>query len=212
MIRTSAAIAIVVVTISLMAVPPVAAAETAPAYPKARVDFADFKQLVEVVEQHRKSRLVSLDRFLEMSRQPGVLILDARSADRYARIHLKGAKHLAFTDFTQENLKRLIPSPETIVLIYCNNNFEGNPVDFATKAALPPPPARANTQLAGQAKPIMLALNIPTYINLYGYGYRNVYELDEWVNVRDPRITFEGSTIAPGLGTPQPQPARRSGG
>ena len=41
----------------------------------------------------------------------------------------------------------------------------------------------------------MMALNIPTYINLYGYGYRNVYELDELVNVKDPRIHFEGSIV-----------------
>ncbi len=42
----------------------------------------------------------------------------------------------------------------------------------------------------------MMALNIPTYINLYGYGYRNVYELHELVNVDDPRIAFEGSIVA----------------
>ena len=42
----------------------------------------------------------------------------------------------------------------------------------------------------------MMALNIPTYVNLYGYGYRNVYELHELVNVTDPRIEFEGSIVA----------------
>ncbi|MBK7146479.1 MAG: hypothetical protein IPH76_15185 [Xanthomonadales bacterium] len=41
----------------------------------------------------------------------------------------------------------------------------------------------------------MLALNVPTYITLYGYGYRNVYELDELVQVTDPRIRFEGSIV-----------------
>ncbi|HMU95988.1 MAG TPA: rhodanese-like domain-containing protein, partial [Elusimicrobiota bacterium] len=44
-------------------------------------------------------------------------------------------------------------------------------------------------------KPVTLALNIPTYINLYGYGYRNVYELNELVDVKDPRIEFEGSLV-----------------
>lgn len=185
---------------------------TPPAYPKARVSFDDFQKLVAEVEPHRRARLLSLEKFLEKSRQPGVIILDTRSADRYARIHLKGARHLSFTDFTQDNLARVIPDKDSVILIYCNNNFEGNPVDFATKAVIPPPAARAATQFAGQSRPLTLALNIPTYINLYGYGYRNVYELDEWVNVRDPRIAFEGSTIAPGLVAPQPQPARRPGG
>ena len=41
----------------------------------------------------------------------------------------------------------------------------------------------------------MMALNVPTYINLYGYGYQNVYELDELVNVSDQRIEFEGTVI-----------------
>jgi hypothetical protein len=40
-----------------------------------------------------------------------------------------------------------------------------------------------------------MALNIPTYVNLYGYGYQNVYELNELVNVNDPRIIFEGSIV-----------------
>jgi len=105
------------------------------------------------------------------------------------------------------------------VLIYCNNNFEGNQVDFASKVAFPrvvpetvlsdvsrnnpglkPIPDAAHgagAQFAVQKKPVMLALNIPTYINLFGYGYRNVYELDELVNVNDPRVTFEGSTVKP---------------
>jgi hypothetical protein len=32
-----------------------------------------------------------------------------------------------------------------------------------------------------------MALNIHTYINLYGYGYKNVYELSELVGVYDGR-------------------------
>jgi hypothetical protein len=166
-------------------------------YPKAKVSFEDFKQLVAEVETHRASRLIDLNTFLKMSKDPGVIILDTRSTFRFDRIHVLGAKHLSFTDFTQENLGQVIPSFETKVLIYCNNNFDGNPKDFATKVALPRarPSGSIKNQLASQAKPIMLALNIPTYINLYGYGYHNVYELNEWVNVNDPRIRFEGSIV-----------------
>jgi rhodanese-related sulfurtransferase len=173
-------------------------------YPKAKVSFEDFKGLVAEVEAHRASRLVDLNTFLRMSKEPGVLILDSRSDFRFDRIHVKGAKHLAFTDFTQDNLAKVIPSPDTKVLIYCNNNFEGNQTDFATKAVLP---GRATakvvtTQMAVQAKPLMMALNIPTYINLYGYGYRNVYELGELVKVTDPRIQFEGSMVGQPLRLP----------
>ncbi|WP_158279710.1 rhodanese-like domain-containing protein [Coraliomargarita sinensis] len=164
---------------------------------KAKVSFDDYKSLVAAVESHRESRLIDLNTFLEMSKDPDVIILDSRSAFRYGRLHLKGARHLAFADYTQENLARVIPSSDTKILIYCNNNFEGNQTDLATKVFVPASPAEGGLgrEFAVQKKPLMMALNIPTYINLYGYGYRNVYELNELVNVNDPRISFEGSTV-----------------
>ena len=168
-------------------------------YPKAKVSFDDFKSLVAGVEVHRADRLVDLDTFLRMSKEPGVIILDTRSTFRFERLRVKDARHLSFPDFTQDNLRRVIPSFETTVLIYCNNNFEGNQTDFASKVAMPiaaSPRVTPATQFAAQAKPLMMALNIPTYVNLYGYGYRNVYELHELVNVDDPRIAFEGSIVA----------------
>ncbi|MBT8392849.1 MAG: rhodanese-like domain-containing protein [Ignavibacteria bacterium] len=166
-------------------------------YQKAKVSFDDFKNLVAEVESHREKRLIDLDTFLKMSMEPGVIILDTRSTFRYERIHVKGAKHLSFTDFTQNNLAEVIPSFETIILIYCNNNFDGNQTDFASKVAMPITSSGSiiTAQFNSQEKPLMMALNIPTYINLYGYGYHNVYELNELVNVNDPRINFEGSIV-----------------
>jgi len=168
-------------------------------YPKAKVSFSDFKSLVASVETNRAQRLISFDTFLKMSKKPGVIILDSRSDFRFKRIHIKGAQHLGFSDFTQANLKKLIPAFDTTILIYCNNNFEGNQTDFASKVALPKAPSgnAVASQFAAQAKPIMMALNIPTYINLYGYGYHNVYELNELVDVKDPRVAFEGSIVKP---------------
>jgi rhodanese-related sulfurtransferase len=179
-------------------------------YPKAKVSFDDFKGLVAEVETHRAARLVDLNTFLKMSKEEGVIILDSRSDFRFDRIHLKGAKHLAFTDYTQDNLKKLIPDPETKILIYCNNNFDGNQTDFASKVAVPRPKSdkAAAAQFAAQTKPLMMALNIPTYINLYGYGYRNVYELHELVKVNDPRITFEGTIVEQKPAPPAPPVAK----
>lgn len=161
-------------------------------YPKSLVNYQDFKNLVSEVETHRKKNLVSLDTFLKMSKEKDVMILDARSNFRYERKHLKGAINLSFTDFTQNNLLKLIPDPNTKVLIYCNNNFSGDQVDFETKVSVP---NRVTNQILSEQKPIMLALNIPTYINLYGYGYKNIYELDELVDINDKRIVFEGTEI-----------------
>jgi hypothetical protein len=168
-------------------------------YPKANVSFEDFKALVAEVEPHRASRLIGMDQFLKMSQEPGVIIFDSRSTFRFDRIHLKGAKHLSFTDFTQDNLAKVIPSFDTKILIYCNNNFDGNQTDFASKIAVPRPKGSnvITSQIASQERPRMMALNVPSYINLYGYGYHNVYELDEFVKVSDPRIAFEGTIVQP---------------
>jgi len=167
-------------------------------YPKARVSFEDFSGLMGEVEAHRASRLIDLNTFLKMSREPGVIILDSRSTNRYERIHVKGAKHLAFTDFAEGSLQQVIPSFDTKILIYCNNNFEGNQVDFTSKVVTRMPSRFIEgSQFSAEARPRMMALNIPTYINLYGYGYRNVNELDELVKVTDPRITFEGTIVGP---------------
>jgi Rhodanese-like domain len=155
---------------------------------KAKVDFDGYEKLLDVVKEHRKDRLIDVEKFKTMSKQKNVVVLDARSEKMYKSKHLKGAVHLNFSDFTRENLAGIIPDMETTVLIYCNNNFEGDEVNFASKVARPIPALKSKQELT-------LALNIPVYINLYGYGYRNVYELSELVNVFDGRVEYEGTAV-----------------
>ncbi len=169
----------------------------------AKVDFDAFESLTAEVKEHRKSRLIDLETFIKMAKEKGVLILDTRSDAMFKNKHIKGAVHLNFSDFTQENLARVIPSMDTKVLIYCNNNMDGDQKNFATKAVGPPfrsslgrkgSPLKKGDILedSEDTSELTLALNIPTYINLYGYGYRNVYELSELVSVFDRRVKFEG--------------------
>ncbi|HEY6160358.1 MAG TPA: rhodanese-like domain-containing protein [Bacteroidia bacterium] len=162
------------------------AQKSSPTIPPSKVDFDAFEKLTSEVKEYRKSHLVDLNSFLKMSTEENVIILDTRSDSMYASKHVKGARHLNFSDFTQFNLARIIPSADTKVLIYCNNNFSNDQQNFATKYVMP------EMVKDRDVKPITLALNIPTFINLYGYGYRNVYELSELVSVNDPRIEFEG--------------------
>ena len=150
------------------------------------VDFNSYEKLVKKVKKHREARMVTLDAFVEMSKQPGVIILDTRSDSMYNAKHIKGAIHLNFSDFTETNLARLIPDKNTKILIYCNNNFSDDQVNFATKAVAPS---------VATSRPLTLALNIPTYINLYGYGYRNVYELSQTVSTRNKKLAFEGMAV-----------------
>ena len=155
-----------------------------------KINFDDYENLVKEVKAHRQKRLLSLNDFLKKSKEANVIILDTRSDKLYQSRHLAGAKHLNFSDFTQANLARLIPDKNTIILIYCNNNFDEDEINFATKAVFNP---SINTSSTNNSPSITLALNIPTYINLYGYGYKNVYELADLVSVNDGRLKFEGA-------------------
>lgn len=133
------------------------------------------KATIEALDLRAKRR-VTVDRFLELAAKPGTVILDTRSAFAYKLRHIKGAKHLNFSDFVTDKLAKVIPTKDTCVLIYCNNNFIGDRVAFASKMA----PA---------------ALNLPTFIALHEYGYRNVYELGPVEQVNDTKIEFEGDLV-----------------
>lgn len=139
-----------------------------------QVDFSGFLQLTAEVESYRQTRLVRFAEFKSMARQPNVLILDARSADAYRAGHIAGAVNLPFTDFTAQSLAKVIGDSDRPILIYCNNNFR-------------------NDVSPVMLKRIQLALNIQTFVNLVGYGYRNVYELDDVVDFRDPAVGWVSS-------------------
>ena len=137
----------------------------------AQVDFAGFNNLSQEVYAYRKNRLVNFAQFQAMAREPNTIILDARSAPAYAQGHIAGAINLSLTDFTAPALAATIKNPNTRILIYCNNNFENDAPPVVLKS-------------------VQLALNIQTFINLYGYGYKNVYELGDVVNFNDPNVRW----------------------
>lgn len=137
----------------------------------AEVDFAGFLDLSDEVFEYREARLLTLEDFNQMSADPDTIILDARSAYAFEMGHIAGAVNLPFSDFTDEKLAAVIPSKDTRILIYCNNNFS----DDAEPIPL---------------KRISLALNIPTFINLYGYGYENIYELAVMTETTNPDVNW----------------------
>lgn len=186
------------------------------------VNFDDYLDLALKVKEYRKDRLVTLEDFKKMSSEPNTVILDTRSDSMFKAKHIKGAIHLDFTDFTQDNLERLIPDKNTRILIYCNNNFlfmetpQIEDANFASKVSKPYPmrlelssitpikdkeifPLNESNPSTEQpkisSKPITLALNIPTFINLVGYGYENIYELGELVIISQENLEFEGTSV-----------------
>ncbi len=137
----------------------------------AQIDYQGFQSLTQEVEAYRAARLISLADFQRMAREENTLILDARSAGAYAAGHIEGAVNLPFTDFTAPSLAAALRDPNRRILIYCNNNFSNNQAPVMLKA-------------------VQLALNIQTFINLYGYGYRNVYELGDIVDFNDSQVRW----------------------
>lgn len=144
----------------------------------AEIDYPGFAAMTDDVMAYRETRLVSLDDFNAMRDEPDTIILDTRSAFAFEMGHIEGAIHLNFSDFTDEKLAEVIPSKDTRILIYCNNNFEDNVEPVVLKRA-------------------PLALNIPTFINLYGYGYENVYELGELVTTADENVNWVSTLQTP---------------
>lgn len=136
------------------------------------IDYAGFDKLTDEVRAYRSQRLITHKAFEKMAREEKVLIIDARSAAAFKAGHIEGAVNLPLPDFTAEALAQVIgPDMNRPILIYCNNNFINNRRPVVTKS-------------------LPLALNIPTFINLYGYGYKNVWELGEAVNMDDAKVRW----------------------
>ena len=150
--------------------------------PNPQIDYDGFVELaIELAEVREKHRL-PLEQFLAKSREEGAILLDTRSTAAFAEGHLKGAINLPFSDFTSESLAEAIGEDTTRpIYIYCNNNFldDVRPV---------------------LAKKATLALNIPTFINLHGYGYTNVWEMAGVVGTADTSwVSAEPSPVEDGM-------------
>lgn len=143
--------------------------------PNPAIDPEGYLAFARESAQLRATRRVSEEDFLRMAAEPGTVVLDARSANKFRELHVKGAVSLPFTDFTAGSLAGVLPGKDTRVLIYCNNNFRNSERAFPGKMA----PA---------------ALNLSTFQSLMTYGYRNVYELGPLVDPKASKLAFEGTT------------------
>ena len=115
------------------------------------IDYDGYTGLVSEVAPVRRERLIPLADFKARTARPGVLLLDARSAQAFAEGHIEGAVNLPLPDFTAETLADVIGTDPT-------------------------------------REKLELALNIQTFVNLYGYGYRNIFELGEAVDMDSPEV------------------------
>ena len=147
-----------------------ARAEDAPDNPL--IDYPGFVELAGKVGEYRETRRLPWEEFANRALADGAILLDARSETAFAQGHIEGAINLPLPDFTAERLAEVLgPDMDRPVYIYCNNNFADDRPPVVTKK-------------------LQLALNIPTFINLVGYGYENVWELGEVIRTDGPGVTW----------------------
>ena len=135
------------------------------------IDMPAYLQVAKEAAIHRETHRLTEAEFIAMSLEPNTIILDARSAEKYAELHINNAVNLSFPDITVDSLAELFPDKSVRILIYCNNNFANAPKAFPTK--------RADA-----------SLNLSTYISLYSYGYKNVYELGPLLEIEKSKLKF----------------------
>ncbi len=150
---------------------PVASAEE---IPNPQIDITTHLRLSSEAATYRQQRRLTEAQFLQMATDRKTIVLDARSKAKFDQLHVKGAINLSFPDIDIQSLQKTIPDKNTRILIYCNNNFANEPQAFPSK--LP-----------------STSLNISTFITLYSYGYRNLYELGPFLDVRTTKIPLVGS-------------------
>jgi hypothetical protein len=144
---------------------------TSLAYGNPAIDMDGYLRVAREAAEHRETRRLSEEEFIRMSREPGTIVLDARSREKFDELHVKGAVNLPFPDIAIASLEATVPDKGTRILIYCNNNF-------------------ANAEGPFPAKIARASLNLSTYIALYSYGYRNVYELGPLVDLKESKLQF----------------------
>jgi hypothetical protein len=147
--------------------------------PNPAIDMKGYLKVANEAAKHREKRRLTEDEFLKMSRETDVIVLDARSKQKYDELHIKGAVNLSFPDITVESLAKMFPDKNAKILIYCNNNFRNAEDAFPRKMA-------------------EASLNISTYISLYTYGYRNVYELGPLLDIRATKLDLVSSLLIEG--------------
>jgi len=144
--------------------------------PNRLIDYDGFQKIVDTSKAVREKDRLKEDAFLAAMKEDGVVVIDARSATMYKLRHIAGAVNLPFTDFSASSIAGVVPTRDTKILIYCNNNFLNDPVSMFSKV----PTA---------------SLNLSTYTSLKAYGYDNIYELGPLLDVNKTKIPFEGSEV-----------------
>ncbi|MGZ8845557.1 MAG: rhodanese-like domain-containing protein, partial [Pyrinomonadaceae bacterium] len=93
-------------TLSILCVIPLANAQTKSVIANPAIDMAGYLRVSAEAAKHREARRLSEADFIRMASEPGTVILDARSKQRFDELHISGAINLSFSDIAVESLRR----------------------------------------------------------------------------------------------------------
>jgi hypothetical protein len=88
-------------TLMILCVLPIARGQGKSGIANPAIDMQGYLRLSAEAAKHRESRRLTEADFIQMSREPGTVILDARSREKYNELHIAGAINLSFPDITR---------------------------------------------------------------------------------------------------------------
>ena len=167
---------IAVLAIFVLSVVSISTAQKTDEMANPAIDMKGYLKIANEAAAYRERHRLTEEEFLKISKKDGVVVLDARSKLKYDELHIKNAVNLSFPDITVDSLAKILPDKNAKILIYCNNNFRNAEDAFPRKIA-------------------EASLNISTYISLYSYGYRNVYELGPLLDAKTTKLELVSAII-----------------
>ena len=117
-------------------------------------------------------QLATAEQTAQWLRDKGAVLVDVRSAEDFARRHIRGAVSLPLTDLTEENLRKVAPRKDAPLILYCDD------------------------QLFPSRRVALTTLGAPTAQQL---GYAHVYRLENLWSRQDYRFDSVPSTSVGGL-------------
>src|SRR4051812_14730937 len=76
--------------------------------PNRLIDYPAFLKGAEQVAGLRETHRLTEEEFLRFAVDPGTIVFDARSEQKFRLLHVKGAKNLSLPDITAEELAKVI--------------------------------------------------------------------------------------------------------
>ena len=144
---------------------------------------------------------LSEEEFIQASKEPGTVIIDASDRETYKLLHIAGAVHLSVPEMTAESLGKILPNKNARILIYQNNNYRAREKQLAPG------------YLAGKGRAFTNELGDPlvgswsgddevTCAALRQHGYTNIYGLATYIRIDRSKLPLVASMSSAYLDQP----------